>query len=236
MLETQTYLSAFIIGLLGGVHCVGMCGGIMSALTLGVRPLGIQGNDKTSSYANLFPYLLSYNLARITSYSIAGLIFGGLGAWLTDLVLFNQAQLILKIFAGLFLIALGLYLANWWGGLRYVEQLGGGVWRHIQPMAKKFIPITNIPQAFAAGFFWGWLPCGLVYSVLIWSLSSGSAIKGGLLMLSFGLGTLPTLMIVGLFAASIKQFIQRQAVRASAGLLVLGFGIYQIVIVLFNYY
>ena len=235
MLETS-YIAAFLVGFLGGVHCVGMCGGIMGALTLGIQPLGMQSNDKISSSANLFPYLLSYNLARITSYTIAGLIFGGLGAWLTDLVLFNQAQMFLKILAGIFLIILGLYLANWWRGLSYVEQLGSRVWRYIEPFAKRFIPIKNIRQAFGAGLFWGWLPCGLVYSVLIWSLSSGSAIKGGLLMLSFGLGTLPTLIAVGLFAASFKQFMQLQAVRVIAGLLVVSFGIYQITIVLFNHY
>lgn len=230
MLETQTYLSAFLIGLLGGVHCVGMCGGIMSALTLGIQPLNKMSS--TQNETNLFPYLLSYNSARIISYVIAGIIFGGVGAWFTDLVLFNQAQMFLKVVAGIFLIALGLYLANWWRGLSYVEQLGSVVWKFIEPIAKRFIPIKNIKQAFAAGFLWGWLPCGLVYSVLIWSLSSGSAIKGGLLMLSFGLGTLPTLIAVGLFAASIKGFMQLPAVRVSAGALVVGFGVYQILIVL----
>ena len=231
MLEAQTYLSAFLIGLLGGVHCVGMCGGIMSALTLGIKPANISSPNQSK----LFPYLLSYNTARIISYTIAGIIFGGVGAWITDLVLFNQAQIFLKILAGLFLMALGLYLANWWRGLSYVEQLGNNVWRFIEPVAKRFIPIKNIRQAFGAGIFWGWLPCGLVYSVLIWSLSSGSAIKGGLLMLSFGLGTLPTLLAVGLFAASIKRFMQLQSVRVIAGMLVLGFGLYQIVIAIYNF-
>ena len=231
MLDTQTYLSAFLIGLLGGVHCVGMCGGIMSALTLGIKPANISSPNQSG----LFPYLLSYNLARVLSYSVAGLIFGGVGAWVTDLVLFNQAQLFLKIIAGLFLMALGLYLANWWRGLSYVEQLGSNVWKFIEPVAKRFIPIKNIKQAFGAGILWGWLPCGLVYSVLIWSLSSGSAIKGGLLMLSFGLGTLPTLLAVGLFAASIKRFMQLQSVRVIAGILVLCFGLYQILIAIYNF-
>lgn len=234
MLETQTYLSAFIIGLLGGVHCIGMCGGIMSALTLGIQPRNLLLSPSQSE-ANLFPYLLSYNLARIISYLIAGIIFGGVGAWFTDLVLFNQAQMFLKVIAGLFLMALGLYLANWWRGLSYIEQLGSSVWRFVEPTAKRFIPIKSIKHAFAAGFFWGWLPCGLVYSVLIWSLSSGSAIKGGLLMLSFGLGTLPALIAVGMFAASIKRFMQLQVVRVFAGVLVIGFGVYQIFIVLGNY-
>lgn len=229
MIETS-YIAAFLVGFLGGVHCVGMCGGIMSALTLGIQPLN--KTSSTQNKTNLFPYLLSYNFARVISYVIAGIIFGGVGAWFTDLVLFNQAQMFLKVVAGIFLIALGLYLANWWRGLSYVEQLGSVVWKFIEPIAKRFIPIKNIKQAFAAGFFWGWLPCGLVYSVLIWSLSSGSAIKGGLLMLSFGLGTLPTLIAVGLFSVSIKSFMQLSAVRISAGALVVGFGVYQIFIVL----
>ncbi len=230
MLEAQTYLGAFLVGLLGGVHCVGMCGGIMSALTLGV-----QRNGKTSfsdSTTVLFPYLLSYNFARITSYSIAGLVFGGLGAWLTELVAFNQAQLVLKVVAGVFLVALGLYLANWWRGLGYLERTGNNLWRLIEPYARKFVPIKNIKQAFVAGLLWGWLPCGLVYSVLIWSLSSGSAVKGGLLMLSFGLGTLPSLLAMGLFATMLKHFMQLSIVRVLAALLVISFGVYQILIVL----
>jgi len=226
MLETQTYLSAFLVGLLGGVHCVGMCGGIMGALTLGIQT----NTDSSSNNKKLFPYLLSYNFARITSYTLVGVVFGALGAWLTDLVFINQAQLVLKIIAGLFLIALGLYLANWWGGLRYVEQVGNNFWKRVEPLARRFIPIKTIPQAFAAGSLWGWLPCGLVYSVLVWSLSSGSAVNGGLLMLSFGLGTLPNLLAIGLFAGALKRFMQLQAVKIFAGLSVMLFGVYQIVV------
>lgn len=223
MLEAQTYIGAFLIGLLGGVHCVGMCGGIVSALTLGVNTQGKEG-----ATSRLFPFLLSYNLARILSYVVAGFIFGGLGAWLTSLVFFNQAQMVLKIFAGLFLIALGFYLANWWRGLSYIERIGNLSWKYIEPTARRFIPIKNIPQALSAGFVWGWLPCGLVYSVLIWSLSSGSAVNGGLLMLSFGLGTLPNLLVIGLFAATLRRFMQRQSVRITAGIIIIFFGIYQL--------
>lgn len=223
MIEAQTYLSAFLIGLLGGVHCVGMCGGIISALTLGV-----QSRDTTDSTATLFPYLLSYNLARIASYTLAGFIFGGLGSWITNLVFFNQAQIILKLFAGIFLIALGLYLANWWRGLSRIEQLGSYVWRYIEPVARRVIPVRTIPQAVTAGFIWGWLPCGLVYSVLVWALSSGSALNGSLLMLSFGLGTLPMLLVIGLFATRLRGFMQSRFVRLAAGVLVIAFGLYQV--------
>jgi len=229
MLDAQTYFSAFLIGLLGGVHCVGMCGGIMGALTLGIQPGQHPATGKLAS--KLFPYLLSYNLARIASYVLAGLIFGGLGALITDLFVLNKAQLILKLIAGLFLIALGLYLANIWRGLTYIERIGGIIWKVIEPLARRFIPIKNIQQAWLAGLIWGWLPCGLVYSVLIWSLSSGSALKGGALMLSFGLGTLPNLLAIGLFAGVVKNFMQKQMVRIMAGLLIVSFGIYQITII-----
>ncbi len=225
MIEAQTYISAFLVGLLGGVHCVGMCGGIISALTL-----GISSKDNNAASIKLFPYLLSYNLARILSYMLMGFIFGGLGAWLTDLVFINHAQMFLKILAGIFLIALGLYLANWWRGLSYIERQGNIIWKYIEPTARRFIPIKNIPQAISAGFVWGWLPCGLVYSVLIWALSSGSALNGGLLMLSFGLGTLPNLLVIGLFAATLRRFMQMQLVRIIAGLIISVFGFYQILI------
>lgn len=225
MLETQTYLSAFLVGLLGGVHCVGMCGGIVGALTLGI----VNTDPAKSQHKNILPYLLSYNFARICSYTIAGIIFGGLGAWITSLVFINQAQLVLKILAGIFLIVLGLYLANWWRGLGYLEKAGSKVWKRIEPLAKRFVPIKTMPQAFTAGFLWGWLPCGLVYSVLIWSLSSGSALKGGMLMLSFGLGTLPNLLAVGLFAGVFRKFMQLKQVRIVAALLVAGFGVLQII-------
>ncbi len=132
----------------------------------------------------------------------------------------------------MFLVALGLYLANWWRGLGYLERTGNNLWRLIEPYARKFVPIKNIKQAFVAGLLWGWLPCGLVYSVLIWSLSSGSAVKGGLLMLSFGLGTLPSLLAMGLFATMLKHFMQLSIVRVLAALLVISFGVYQILIVL----
>ena len=102
-----------------------------------------------------------------------------------------------KLFAAAFMIALGLYLADWWRGLALLEKLGMKLWRHIQPLAQRLFPIDNPPQAFLLGLLWGWLPCGLVYSVVAWSLTAGSALDGAKLMLGFGLGTLPALLIAG---------------------------------------
>ncbi|PIE83617.1 MAG: hypothetical protein CSA09_01900 [Candidatus Contendobacter odensis] len=218
------YVTAFLLGLTGGVHCFGMCGGIVGALTMGLSPASVH------PLQSRLPYLLAYNLGRISSYVIAGLLAGGLGAWVTaHLTSVQHAQLILQVLAGLFMILLGLYLDGWWTGLAHLERIGGIVlWQHIEPLGRCLLPIRTPTQALGIGLVWGWLPCGLVYSVLVWAISAGSAAKGGLLMLGFGLGTLPALLAMGLFAATITRLIQHPAMRHLAGLLVIFFGFYQI--------
>ncbi|AZU48066.1 cytochrome biogenesis protein [Aeromonas hydrophila] len=95
------------------------------------------------------------------------------------------------------MIALGLYLAGWWQGVLLLERIGAKLWPHLKPLAGKFIPFTSAWQALPFGMVWGWLPCGLVYSMLTWSAAAGSAGGGALVMLFFGLGTLPTLFALG---------------------------------------
>jgi len=211
-----TYITAFIVGLMGGVHCVGMCGGIVGALSFAVDSSGAQQKSR------LLTLLLSYNLGRLSSYTLAGGIMGALG-WLalgwTDL---QYMQLILQLFAGIFMLLMGLYISGWWMGLTRVEKLGAYLWKYLQPGAQKLLPVTYAGQALLLGLLWGWLPCGLVYSVLIWSISSGSFTEGALLMLSFGLGTLPNLLAMGWFANQLKHWVQKQGVRYfSGGLVVL---------------
>lgn len=216
-----SWIAAFLVGLFGGVHCIGMCGGIMGALTFGLE-------EKQHKLKHIWPYLLAYNVARISSYTIAGILIGGFSAFSVDLIALNHLQQYLLIVAGLFMILLGLYLANWWRVLIYVEQAGSVVWKKIQPLGQRFMPVSTIRQAFMLGFVWGWLPCGLVYSVLIWALASTSALEGGLLLLCFGLGTLPNLMALGLFASSLKRFFYRKPVRILAGVMVMLFGVLEI--------
>lgn len=212
-----TYITAFIVGLMGGVHCVGMCGGIVGALSFAVNSTAAQQKSR------LLTLMLSYNLGRLTSYTLAGGIMGALGwlalAW-TDL---QYMQLMLQLFAGVFMFLMGLYISGWWMGLTRIEKLGAYLWKYLQPGAQKLLPVSNPLQALLLGLLWGWLPCGLVYSVLIWSISSGSFVDGGLLMLSFGLGTLPNLLAMGLFANQLKQWVQKQRVRYFSGGLVMLF-------------
>lgn len=211
------YLAALSIGLLGSAHCIGMCGGITSALSL-----SLQGRSKTETAI----LMLTYHLGRICSYALAGFILGSIGWYLGDLS--RNVLLSLRVVACVMLIAMGLYVSGWWRGLIHLEKIGGPVWKTIQPIASKLLPIKNAPNAFALGGLWGWLPCGMVYSTLIWSASQGNAMQSALLMLLFGLGTLPAVFFTGLFARQLTTLVQAQITRNIAGMLMMFFGVWAI--------
>ena len=206
-------LSALVLGLLGGGHCLGMCGGLMGALTLAIPP------EQRGKRLRL---LLAYNLGRILSYALAGLLIG-LAGWA---VANSPSALALRVIAALLLIGMGLYLAGWWSGLTRVEALGRGLWRHIQPYASRLMPVTSLPRALLLGALWGWLPCGLVYSTLLWSASQGDAFDSALLMLAFGLGTWPVLLATGLAAERLTTLLRRHGIRVIGGVMVILFGLW----------
>lgn len=208
----SSYLALFLIGLLGGTHCIGMCGGIVGALSLGAGP-------RLSLH-------LAYNAGRIISYAMAGGIAGALGG--ASLALSGQLPLriILFVLANLMLVALGLYLMGATQALAFTERFGQKLWRHLQPFTRRFLPARTVAQALPLGMLWGWLPCGLVYSALVTALTSGSAIHGAGLMLAFGAGTLPNLLLAGLLAVRLKAYAAKPLVRITAGLLVLAFGLW----------
>jgi len=221
-MQDFNYLTAFIIGLMGGVHCIGMCGGIVSALSFSQSQLPNQ------TRLSVFSLLLSYNLGRLFSYTIAGALMGGIGWLAIHWLDMRQLQLLLQFLAGLFMLLLGLYLSGWWPILLHLEKLGGRVWNKLEPIGRKFIPVTGPTQAVILGLIWGWLPCGLVYSVLVWSVSAGGFVEGGLLMLSFGLGTLPNLLAMGLFANRLRSWLHHVWVRQLAGSMVMLFGVWSL--------
>ncbi len=214
------YFSAFIVGLLGGVHCIGMCGGIVGALTFGLP------EQKRHSFGTLLPFQLSYNLGRLISYVIAGAIMGGLGMLLAELMPIQIAQRSLLVLAGIFMVLLGLYLSGWWMVLNQVERAGGLLWRKIEPYGRKLMPVQTPWQALGIGMVWGWVPCGLVYTMLINAVSSGGAIEGAGLMFAFALGTLPNLLAMGLLAGAAARLARSKLARKIAGITVILFGIY----------
>ena len=206
-------LSALVLGLLGGGHCLGMCGGLMGALTMAIPP------DQRDRRLRL---LVAYNLGRVSSYAVAGFLIG-LAGWA---VANSPAAMALRVVAAFLLITMGLYLAGWWSGLTRIEALGRGIWRHIQPIASRLMPVTSFPRALILGALWGWLPCGLVYSTLLWSASQGDAVDSALLMLAFGIGTWPVLLATGLAAERLTALLRKRGVRVVGGIMVILFGIW----------
>ena len=214
------YLTAFTAGLLGGVHCVGMCGGIVSALTFGLP------EAKRNHIGGMLPYQLAYNLGRMLSYVAAGAVMGALGMLLAQVMPVYYAQRALLALAGIFMVLLGLYLAGWWMVLSRLEALGGRLWRRLEPLSRRLLPVERPSQAFMVGMVWGWIPCGLVYTMLVTAVSSGSALGGALLLLAFALGTLPTMLGIGLLAGAAARLTQSAELRRFAGTMVVLFGLH----------
>jgi sulfite exporter TauE/SafE len=221
----------FLVGLAGSVHCAAMCGGIVSALSLAPArvaafPVPVRTAGKaTASFARV----AAYNAGRIASYSVAGALAGGAAGSARSLAGMPALQAGGFWLANLMLIALGLYLMDAWRGLAWLEQGGRGLWRHVQPVLRRVGPPDTPAKMVAAGFLWGWLPCGMVYSALVTAMLSGSALDGAALMFAFGLGTLPMLAGLGAAGASLRAAIAQRPVRIASGVVVLGFGILGIV-------
>ncbi len=208
-------VAVFLVGLLGGVHCLGMCGSLVGLFTTQVP----------ASRAR-WPFHLAYSSGRIASYTVAGALVGALGQaglLMRDAV---PVQHLLFALSSVMLILLGLYLAGIGGAVRRLEKIGSGLWRRLQPHTTRLLPVTTVPRALGLGALWGWLPCGLVYSVLLTALASGDMAHGATTMLAFGLGTLPNLLAIGLFWESVRGWVQAPRVRLAAGLLVMGLGGY----------
>ena len=211
--------AAFVFGLLGGAHCIGMCGGIMSALTFAVPPSMRQPR-------RLAGLLLGYNLGRISSYMIAGALVALLGSVLNHAL--DSFALVLRILAAVMLILMALYIANWWKGLLRIEALGRVLWHRIEPIGRRLMPVVKVPQAFALGSLWGWMPCGLIYSMLAWSLAVAEPLRAAAMMGAFGLGTLPAVLATGVAARRVSIWIRSPATRTLAALLIITFAVWQL--------
>ncbi|MCH7882174.1 MAG: sulfite exporter TauE/SafE family protein [Proteobacteria bacterium] len=157
--------------------------------------------------------------------TVLGALAGIVGAGISELNPLSSFPLGTLI-AAIFMVALGMYLANWWRILSVLEDIGAIAWRKIEPWGRRWLPVGNPFQAFGLGVIWGWLPCGLVYAVVAWSLTTGDIQQGAMLMLGFGLGTLPTLILMGSAAVQLKHLFQSQVVRTTAGIIIIVFGVY----------
>lgn len=220
-------LPVFLVGLAGSVHCAGMCGGIVGAMSVAPRP-AFPVAVRTVAIQRLAPaaaHVAAYNAGRIASYATAGALAGGLAGSVNGLAGLPALQLGAYLLANLMLVALGLYLMDAWRGLALLERSGQALWRRISPLLRRLGPGATPGRMFAAGALWGWLPCGMVYSMLVTAMLSGSALGGAGVMLAFGLGTLPMLAAIGMAGVRLRNVFQRRQVRLACGLLILGFGL-----------
>ncbi|GEM74582.1 sulfite exporter TauE/SafE family protein [Vibrio sagamiensis] len=212
---TPDFIGAFLIGLAGAGHCMGMCGGIASILSIG-------SNDERPSL--VVPFF--YNIGRLTSYAFIGALIGGSLSSLVQFGGLTHPLAWLRLIASFFMILVALYIAKWWHGLIAVENIGKFFWKYLSPVGRHFLPLRHTYHAVPFGFIWGWLPCGLVYSALTWSAVSGSAFNGSLIMLAFGTGTLPAMLTVGYGATYFHKFQRSNIFRNISAITLIIYALY----------
>lgn len=212
---STSYLVALIMGLFSALHCLSMCGSIIGSLTLSLR------REIRDSKALLFPFVLSYNLGRVTSYTLAGYLAGMLHNVLMLPLGEGQGHRILQILSALVMLGAGLHVAGWFPRFAYIERGGALIWRRIEPYGRRLIPVETLPKAYIFGMIWGWLPCGLVYTAVTLAATAGNEVRGALTMLAFGLGTLPAVVGVGIITSFMVRLSNMRKFRQVAGFLLI---------------
>lgn len=215
MTELVPVLSAALLaGLLGSAHCLGMCAGISGLFAV---------HSNIASLRNELPFALTYNLGRVISYAILGLVVASFGSVIVKASP-NLAGGI-RLLSGVVIILVGLKVAFDLRILNAIERMGATLWSRIAPAAKSLVPVTSLPRALGLGLVWGWLPCGLVYSVLLIAATSAEPLRGAIIMIAFGLGTMPAMVMTGLGAARLSQLMRRRGTRVGLGLLIVVLGL-----------
>lgn len=212
MIDATQAGSAFLLGLSGAGHCLGMCGGIAAALGLG----GVRSPAIT----------LAYHSGRVASYTLLGALLG-FAAGSVDISAWTIG---LRYVAGLLLIGMGLYIADWWRGMAQLERAGAIVWRPVQRLSAHWLPLRHWPQGLALGLCWGLMPCGLVYSSLAWAATAQNAASSAAMMLLFGLGTLPAMLATSLGAQRLRDVLRQRKLKLAIALLLVSAGMWTLYI------
>ena len=245
-------LTALTTGLMGSLHCLGMCGGISATVALASPPASAPGNRTVrtmrlvqvalvtvSAPASLSPStaeanVLAFNAGRIASYALAGAMAGSLGGALAGLgrgwVITEtmSVRTALFLFANLMIVFTGLYLMGVPQLLAPLERAGGHLWRLVSPYSRKLLPLRTLSHAAMFGMLWGWIPCGMVYAMLLTAMSAGSAAGGAMTMFAFGVGTLPVMVGSGWSAGRLRGWTRKPRVRLAAGIAVVAMGLFGI--------
>jgi sulfite exporter TauE/SafE len=203
--------AALLLGLAASGHCLVMCGGITAALGMATAK-DARGRARPM-------LLVGYQLGRISSYVIAGVLLASALGGLVGLLDIESVRRTLRIATALVLAVAALVA---FGGLRDpVVAMGGTLWRHVAPVGRRLLPVGTLPRAFAFGMVWGWMPCGLVYTVLLVATLQGSPLGGAATMAAFGLGTAPAMLVAAFGAHRLARFAALPGARQLAGSMLL---------------
>ncbi|MDH5432446.1 MAG: sulfite exporter TauE/SafE family protein [Gammaproteobacteria bacterium] len=210
--------SALFLGLVGSSHCFGMCGGIITSLSF-------------TAESGKKQYIITalYHLGRLSSYTFLGLLFGLLGAASQNLIPF----VFLKLLSAILLILMGFYISKIWMAISVLEKAGKILWDKISPLSKNLLPVKNYRHALLLGALWGWLPCGLVYSTLTYSLTLANPFESALFMLFFGIGTLPATLLAGAAGLKLKTWINHPLVRWPTAMFFIAVGLFMVINILY---
>lgn len=203
--------AVLLTGLLGGVHCAAMCGGIATGFSVWSPRAG-------------WSSALQLNLGRVTGYALAGAIVGGIGDGLLRVFELSALTTGMRAAMGLVLVVVALRLLDQRGRLDVLARPGARLWRWLRPLQQRLLPANTVGRRLAAGMLWGWLPCGLSTTVLAAAWLQASALGGALTMAVFGLGTLPVMLPLTWSGARAGRWLQRPGLRRAAAIFILAAG------------
>ncbi|GJM08046.1 MAG: membrane protein [Lysobacteraceae bacterium] len=210
------WLAPFLVGFFGSTHCLTMCGGIAAGL-----------GSATSSKRSRLPYLLLFQFGRVASYAVAGFLIGAF-AWSVAAISAMPAWLP-RLLVGVFMILCGVWLAVRRGPMQWLGHWGASLWARLGPLAQKLLPADRWWKASVLGVLWGWLPCGLVYSMLTGAAGKVNPIDGAVWMAMFGLGTMPAMTAMAWGGSWLESLRGSAALRWIAAAAVVAMGVWTIV-------
>jgi sulfite exporter TauE/SafE len=206
-IDPAVWVTAFLAGLLGSGHCFGMCGGIAGSL----GALSGTGNRSIALPA------LQFNFGRVLGYALLGALAGGVLGAAGEIMALKPLGKWLRALTTLMVALIGLRFLLDWRGLDVIEKGGAGLWRRIIPIAVRISQRHDWIGRLGLGLCWGFLPCGLVYTVLMTAASTGSVAGGASAMFAFGVGTLPAMLGLTLAAPALSTFLSDRFVRRIVG-------------------